>query len=412
MHEAHPKKHIHLLGPLLAIFFILLGSGMSYFVGFVVGTQTPKSIVIKGVSNMETPAEVSADFSTFWEAWGVLKEKQINAAKTDPQKMVEGAILGLTGSFNDPYTTYFNAANSKEFTDDVRGNFGGVGMEIGIKEGNIVVVAPLKDSPAERAGLKPKDIIISVDGKSVAGMSVDEAVKLIRGEIGTVVKFSIFRATWTKPRNFDVTRENIQIPTLDWKFVGNKVAYVQLYGFNENALPLFGNAVNDAIGQGAKGFIIDLRNNPGGYLESAVSIAGWLLEKDSVVVTERFSTGLKNSFPADGNGKLKDTPVVVIINSGSASAAEILAGALHDDRGVKLVGEKSFGKGTVQELIPLKDKSTIKVTIANWLTPKGTLIDKNGIDPDYKVALPDDWKKGDPDPQLNKAIEVINGEIR
>ena len=411
MHETHSKEKSNLLKLLLIVFFLLSAAGLSYFLGFASGAQYPQNIVIEGVSNIDTPAEISTDFTTFWEAWSVLKDKHINGDSLEPKKMVDGAILGLTGALEDPYTTYFNAEDSKKFTDDIRGNFGGVGMEIGVKGGDVIVIAPLKESPAEKASLKPKDIILEVDGKALSGMSVDEAVKLIRGEIGTVVKLTVFREGWAKTREISITRENIQVPTLDWKFVGNKVAYVQLYSFNENALPLFGRAAREFTDQGALGVIIDLRNNPGGYLESAVDIAGWFLERDSLVVTESFSSGYKNVFRASGNGLLKNMPVVGLINSGSASASEILAGALRDNRHIKLVGEKSYGKGTVQELVNLNDHSTLKVTIANWLLPGGTLIDKNGIEPDYKVALPDDWMKGDPDTQLNKALEVVEQVI-
>ena len=391
---------------------VILFSLASYNLGFTSGLSQTKNIEITGLKNAENPDVVQEDFSTFWEAWATLKAKHINGATTSERTLLEGAIQGIAGSFDDSYTTYFNVQESKKFNEDVRGTFGGIGAEIGIKSEQLIVVAPLKDTPAERAGLKPKDNILEVDGKSTGGMRVEEAVKLIRGEPGTKVILTIFRDGWDKSREIPIIREVIQVPTLKSEIGEDGIWRVDLYSFNRNSETLFAKAVSDALAKGAKGMILDLRNNPGGYLDVAVRLAGWFLERGDVVVRERFASGKEDELKTYGNERLKDFPVVVIINEGSASASEILAGALRDNRDIKLVGAKSFGKGTVQELVSLEDGSMLKITIANWLLPKGLLIDKNGIEPDYKVEVKDEDLENDIDAQFNKAKEVLRSQIR
>ena len=397
---------------LLGLIFVFALSGAAYFTGFKYGLSQTKNIVIKGLANAQNPEDTKADFSVFWQAWDRLKEKHIDGREANEQKFIEGAIGGLADSFDDPYTVYFNAEDSKKFNDDIRGNFGGIGIEIGIRNNSLTVIAPLKGSPAERIGLRSKDNIVEIGNKPTSNLSIEQAVKLIRGDVGTEITLAIYREGWDKTKDFTITRETIMVPTIDWDINNNKIMHLRLYSFNENAEYLFGQAVSEALDKGARGMVLDLRNDPGGYLDTAVNLAGWFLSRGEVVVSEEFSTGLKNIFRANGNMRLKDFPVVVLINEGSASASEILAGALRDNRGVKLVGAKSFGKGTVQELSPLNDGSTLKVTIAKWLLPKGDAIDKNGLEPDYKVELPADWTKDKPDPQLNKAMEVIETQIK
>ena len=390
---------------------ILIFSGSSYYLGFNKGRAETRNINISGLNGGETPSGVNANFNIFWQAWSELKAKHINGKTTEERKFVEGAIKGIAGSLDDPYTTYFNPADSKKFGDDVKGSFGGIGAEIGIRNEQLIIVAPLKATPAERAELKPKDKILEIDGTSTFNLQVDEAVKLIRGEPGNKVTLTILRESWDKSKKIEIIREVIRVPTLDSELSVDRILRINLYAFNENTRNLFDKAVSDGLRGGANGMILDLRNNPGGYLDVAVDLAGWFLKRGDVVVREKFSSGAEDVITANGNEKLKDFPVVIIMNDGSASASEILAGALRDNRGVKLVGVKSFGKGTVQELVRLSDGSTLKITIANWLLPGGLLIDKNGIEPDYMVENSDEDLKKDIDAQFDKAKEILKQEL-
>ncbi len=378
--------------------------------GFVYGRKFPKNLVITGASNIEPAVSSTADFGVFWEAWQKLNDNFINNAKITGQQKLYGAITGLVGSLNDPYTQFFSPSDGKKFQEDVKGNFGGIGAEIGVQKGQLTVVAPLKDSPAEKAGLKSGDKILQINSSSTYEIAVDEAVSVIRGEIGTVVTLTISREGWAKPKEIKITRGKVIVPTVDSKLIGN-IAHIELHGFNENSNKLFFEAMNDGLSKGAKGLVLDLRDDPGGYLDVAVEMAGWFLPKGSLVVKEESKIRPTQEFKTDQDGQLKDFPMVVLVNGGSASASEILAGALRDVRKVKLVGEKTFGKGTVQELISLSDSSMMKITVAHWVTPLGIILESEGLKPDFEVKLTDEDIIAKRDPQLDKAIEVLKKEI-
>ncbi len=393
---------------LLAVLF----TGSSFYVGYRSGQQDPKVITVKNITNIDDP-NVKADFGVFWQVWEKLKEQHIDGNTVVDKDLVYGAINGLVGALKDPYTVFFPPAEAKKFEQDVSGHFGGIGAEIGTKDDQLVVIAPVKDSPADLAGLKPKDKILKVDDTIVANMNVNDAVKLIRGEIGTKVTLNILREGWTAPKDFVITRAEIKTPTLDWEIRNGNILYIKLYAFNENAPNLFYRAIVDGAAKGADGIVLDLRNDPGGYLEVAVNLASWFFPKGTVVTTEAYRDGNNQVFRASGNDALEKVPTVVLINGGSASASEILAGALRDVKNSPLIGEKSFGKGTVQEVQPLKDGSTLKITVGKWLLPKGSAINKTGLIPDVEVKWTDEQFKKDPDtdPQLNKALEIIKSQI-
>lgn len=387
----------------------LLLIGGSLFAGYRLGEQHPEVVTVKNVTNTDDPS-VSADFGLFWQVWHKLKDYHIDGNSIPDKQMVYGAVAGLVDSLKDPYTVFFPPAEAKKFEQDVKGNFGGIGAEIGIRDDVVTVIAPLKDSPAEKAGLRAKDKVLAIDGAPTDGLGVNDAVGRIRGEIGTKVTLTIFRAGWDKPKDFVIVRDEIRVPTID-SDVKDGILDVKFYAFNQNAPQQFYNAIVNGANKGARGMVLDMRNNPGGYLDVAVYLGGWFLPKGATVVTEHVRVGQDTVYQADGNAALKDFPVVLLVNGGSASASEILAGALRDDRGIKLVGEKTFGKGTVQEVQDLKDGSTLKITIAKWLTPSGATINKNGLDPDYPVKLSeDDFAKGR-DPQLDRAMEVIKSIV-
>jgi len=392
------------------VIIALIGGG--FYFGYKAGTKKPQTVVIRGVANLEGGKLEVVDFSLFWDAWRAIKEKALEADKVSNQDLVYGAISGLIQSFNDPNSVFFPPSDAEKFNEDVSGEFSGIGAEIGIRNNQLVIIAPLKDTPAEKAGLRAGDKILKIDATSTVDLTIDEGVKLIRGQRGTTVVLTILREGWDKPKEISIVRDIIQIPTIDWKMIDHNIAYIHLYNFYEKAPLLFYQAAAKIIFKNPNGLILDLRDNPGGYLDAAVTLANLFLKPGEVVVSEEFKGDEKQVFKTHGNGLLKDIPLVILINEGSASASEILAGALKDNRGVKLVGKKSFGKGTVQELVPLKDNSMIKITVAHWRLPGGQLIEKNGLKPDYEVSLTDEDVKAGKDPQLEKAIEVLEAELR
>ena len=392
-----------------AIFLVTAGIlAGGYYFGFSQGQRAASA-----VTTTDTGQKIDADFSVFWDAWQELRDNHVSSASSTDQDLVYGGISGLAGSFNDPHTVFFPPAAATKFQEDVNGNFGGIGAEIAADSGVIQIVTPLKSSPAEKAGLRAGDLILRIGTVHTDSMKVDRAVSLIRGTIGTSVTLQVMRKGWSEPRLITIVRDKITAPTLDNKLIENdSIMNIQLYAFNANAPELFANAVGDFKRSKAKGIILDLRDNPGGYLEVAQELAGWFLPKGTLVVAERFNDGREDKFFAQqGGGNLGNVPIVILVNQGSASAAEILAGALRDQMGVKIVGETTYGKGTVQQLFSLKDNSSLKITIAHWVMPKGLVLDHGGIEPDVVVPFTEEDVKAKNDPQLKKAIEILNAQI-
>lgn len=398
------------LGLLLVVGFF------AYRIGFFTGQ---KSILVKpptSLQNAETGKPVNVDFSVFWETWQQVEQKFLNQDKIDQQQMVYGAIKGMLTALGDPYTNFFDPKEAASFEEELSGKYEGVGMYVGSKDDQLTVISPLKGSPAEKAGIKPQDKIIKIGETYSIDISVEEAVKLIKGDSGTEVKISILRDKWTEPKEFVLKRQVIIIPTLEWETVGEKkdIAWLRIYQFNQILPQEMGKVAEQILDAGVKKIIVDVRNNPGGYLEVAQAMAGWFLEKGQTVVWQESGKD-KIEYKSNGPSTFVKYPVAVIINKGSASASEILAGALRDQRKAKLVGEKSFGKGSVQEQVLLSDKSSMKVTVAKWLTPQGLNIDKDGLSPDYEVKMeipadtidPSQAVNKDNDTQLQKAIEII-----
>lgn len=397
------KKILNILAVVLGV-VILVYSG--FYFGFKVGQSRPYKINVVGVSNIDNKANVN--FDIFWQAWDKIYKNYVKPEQINNQSMVYGAVKGLVRSLNDPYSEFFTPEESKKFKEDVQGVFVGIGAEIGERDGFIVVIAPLKNSPAERAGLKPGDKILMVDATSTEGMTVTEAVKIIRGKEGTEVKLTILSEDEKEPREVKIKREIINIPTLEHEIKDN-ILVIKLYSFNLNASNFIYDAVVDGfVKNKASGIILDLRNNPGGYLDVAVDLAGWFLKKGTLVVKEVGKDIDKPEY-AYGNGALANVPMVVLVNKGSASASEILAGALQINRGIKLIGEETFGKGTVQKVIEFNDGSSLKITIAHWVLPNGKILEGNGLKPDIEVKLDKNSKE---DIQMQEAIKVLKEEIK
>ena len=376
--------------------------------GFFIGNSSKSSIEeIEGLFNKESQIS-SVDFGLFWDAWNIIEKKYVNRFELDRQKMVYGAIVGMIDSLEDPYSVFMEPEDSERFLDDMSGSFDGIGAEIGIRKDVLTIISPLEGSPAQEAGLKPGDKVIKVDDTLTSDLTLDEAVSLIRGEKGTEVTLLIFREDWEETKEIKIIRNVIQVPIIKWEIKDDNIAYIQFYHFTENSAVQFKKTITEIMNIQPDGIILDLRNNPGGYLETAVDIASWFLPKNEIVVIEDFSDDKKNEFKSKGYKGLKNIPTVVLINEGSASASEILAGALRDILGVKLVGEKSFGKGSVQQLEGLKGGSSIKVTVAKWLTPSGLSISEEGIVPDEEIELTMEDIDEMRDPQLDKALEILN----
>ena len=388
--------------------FVIIAIAGSFGVGFSLGKIQGDQIPIEGIINLEQGKPADVDFSLFWVAWNSVQEKFVDKDDLNYEDLVFGAIAGMIDALGDPYTVFMSPGDTKKFLEDVSGFFEGVGMEIGIRSEQLQVVAPLEGTPAKRAGLRAGDKIMKIDDTFTRSLSIDEAVSLIRGQKGTIVTLSILREGWDGPKDFEIKRAVIEVPSLEWEMKEGNVAYVKLFQFSEKAERDFQKAVSEFIAQGADRLVLDLRNNPGGFLEVSQALAGWFLERGSVVTTEDFGNGLgEKVYKAKGNALLIEYPIVVLINKGSASASEILAGALRDNRGIQLVGQQSFGKGSVQELNRLRDGSSLKVTVAHWLTPNGILIQEKGLVPDVVVEFTDEDFEKELDPQLEKAIEIV-----
>lgn len=395
----------------LVLAVLLIASGFS--LGWVSGRQYPENIVVQGASNITANASNTANFAVFWQAWQDINNDYLRTPSTTDEQRMYGAINGLVESLGDPYTEFFTPTSGQEFQQDITGDFGGIGAELGSDpNGNLVVISPLSGTPAAAAGLMPNDEIVTINGSSTEGLTPDDAVDVIRGNVGTAVTLGILRKGWTKPQDFKIVREDIQVPTVEFAMKGD-IADITLEEFTQDADGLFYQALQKAVAANAQGIVLDLRDDPGGYLQVAVDLAGYFLKPGSLVVKEVGRTVPEQDFYATGNGALDTMPMAILINGGSASAAEILSGALNDDRNIPLVGEKSFGKGTVQEVDQLSDGSSLKITVAHWVLPSGRILDYDGLMPNYPVVEPTSTTgaASGTDPQLAKALQVVQSEI-
>ncbi|MCL5666972.1 MAG: S41 family peptidase [Patescibacteria group bacterium] len=397
---------------ILAVIAIFAVAG-SYVLGYNTGKKgfifQPKEFKI--INQADAPKTV--DYQLLWDAIDTINQKYIDKP-VDQQKILYGAVKGAIDAVGDPYTVFFQPSELESFKTDLKGSFDGIGAEVGMSGGNVVVVAPLDDSPAARAGLLAKDAIVQVNGESTAGWSVEQAVNKIRGPKGTEVTLTIYREGKTKPFDVKIVRDEIVVKSVKWEYKNvsvngqnKKIAVVTLSQFGDDTKSLFSSAVNDILRQNVNGIVLDLRNDPGGYLQTAVDIASNWIPEGQVVVTEDRSEGMPQKYNAEGNNRLNGIKTVVLINGGSASAAEILAGALHDYNIGELVGEKSFGKGSVQELVDLASGAAVKVTVAKWITPDGKNLNKDGLNPDVEVKMTEDDINNNRDPQMDKALQEV-----
>lgn len=382
-----------------------VGIGLLAFVlGFVVSKLNPS---IK-IGSLGVNSSTRHDMNEYWRVNDLLHAKFDGDISQD--KQAEGAITGMVASLGDPYTTYLTADQSKELSDDLKGSLSGVGIEVGLKNDKLTVIAPIDGAPAAIAGIRAGDIIVAVNGEDTSSMSLDMAVSKIRGQKGSEVTLKIVRGS-SLPKDYKITRDEITVPSVKTEVKANGIGYIKISRFGDDTVSAVQDASNTLKSQGVKAVVVDLRDNPGGYLDGAVDVSSQFMSK-GVVVEQRSSKEKNSVYHAKPGGELTDIPVVVLVNGGSASASEIMAGALRDNNRATLVGEKTFGKGSVQQLFGLSGGANVKITIAHWFTPKGVNISKEGIHPDIEVKQTTEDFNAGRDPQLDKAIETAASKIQ
>lgn len=380
---------------------ILLSVLVIFYIGFLLGKD---SGLRQGKQDYNVVSQNSPiDLSLFWETYNKLKGNFYKPENIDNKKILYGAIEGMVKTLDDPYTEFMEPSISKKFLDDISGQFSGIGIEIGMSKGFLTVVAPLEGTPGQKVGLKSGDKILKIDDKETQDITLQGAVNLIRGQEGTKVKLLVYRDNFKEAKEFDVIRAKIIIPVYKLTKIKEGIYHLQLFNFNENSTQEFDRAIRELVNNNVKTLILDLRNNPGGLLTAAVDMGGWFFDK-GVVITKEIKKGeVIKTYYSQGPATLKNIKTIVLLNAGSASASEILAGALKDNLKALIVGSKSFGKGSVQTIEELKDGSVIKYTIAEWARPSGEIINGKGINPDFAVKDSEDSQAKDM--VLEKALE-------
>ncbi|MEX0932224.1 MAG: S41 family peptidase [Candidatus Saccharimonadales bacterium] len=390
------------------VFVALLGLIAGFVVGLNAGSVSDflaTNLLRQNQSKVNANLPEDLDYTAVENIYDLLRQKY--DGQLTVEQLLEGLKSGLAEATGDPYTVYMDSEEAEEFRKSIEGTFSGIGAEIAIKNKRLLIQKPLEDTPAARAGLKPGDYIMSIDGQETADMTIDEAVSEITGPEGTEVTLSIIRNN--KPaKDFKITRAQIVVPSVNSELKEGDIGYMELNDFGEDVKTELLAAAQELDRQGAKKYILDLRNNPGGLLQTAVEVADMFLD-NKTVVEQRQGEKVEQIYRANQGGFLNGKEVVVLINGGSASASEIVAGALQDHEVATIVGEKSFGKGSVQELQQLQGKTLLKITVARWYTPNGRSISNEGIAPDVKVELTQEDFEADRDPQLQKAIELLKG---
>lgn len=417
--QGQNKKRTNFLGISLALFLAVA----AFFSGFQMGNIFPKEgqsaslfSFFASANKGELETKRDADLEEFWKVWDLLDKKfafSSSTQKISSEDRINGAIQGMVKAQGDPYTTFMPPALSSEFNEEISGNFSGVGMEVGIRNGLLTIIAPLPETPAEKAGILSSDIILKIDGVSTEDMSTDEAVHLIRGEKGTKVVLSIYREGALEIKDYEIVRDNIVIPTTKYEQIDDTFV-VQLYSFNAVAETEIKKALTEYKNSNAKSLILDLRGNPGGFLQSSIAIAGFFLPNGKVVVREYFSDKeeekLYRNTKKNNIYNLNPKNFVVLVDGGSASASEILAGALKEHSVATVIGVNTFGKGSVQELVNLPSGASLKVTIARWLTPNGLSISEGGLEPDIIINRSVVERLEGEDPQLEAGLRFLKGE--
>jgi carboxyl-terminal processing protease len=394
-------KNFGVLQKLVYILALIILVLAAFFIGRFSNQKTIPSFDQKQV---EIDSQ-NFDADLYWQVWQAVKDNYVDKDEIDDQELFFGSLNGIVDALGDPYSVYMTPEETKEFSDDMSGTFEGIGAEVGIRDDILTVIAPLAGTPAEKVGLKAGDKILFINSETTADLNVDEAVRKIRGKKGTEVILNIYRQGEEEARDFKIIRDTIIVKSIntEWR---DDIFVIKLSNFNDDTLSLFNQAVEEALDKDTKGIILDMRNNPGGYLDTAIEVASeWISE--GLIVTEKFNEESSQDYYSSGFSRLKDIPTVVLINFGSASASEIVAGALQENHKAVLVGEKTFGKGSVQSLIDLSGGSSLKITVAKWLTPEGRSINEEGIIPDEELKLTNEEFLAGKDPQFDRALEIL-----
>ena len=392
---------------IVAVVFLLIG--------FVLG-QKRIEVIRNGlvphinVSNQLPPKDQNVDFSLFWRVFDELPKNYIDKTAINSQKMLYGAISGMVRSLGDPYTAFLDPKQNQAIQSEISGSYEGIGIQIGFnKDKKLTVIAPLRGTPAEREGILAGDLILQIDGKDASDLTLPEAVDLIRGSAGTKVKLLLSRKNVDKPLEKEVARATIDVKTVEVEFRQGKkgeIGIIRVSRFGEKTDSEWDGAVSQVLAKGVRGVIVDMRNNPGGLLSSGVHLSADFIK--GTVVKQQFGDGSVKNLLTDHDGRLLQIRLVVLVNGGSASASEIFAGAIQDARRAQIVGEKTFGKGTVQDVIDLPQGAALHVTVAKWLTPRGNSIQDVGITPDIAVELTPADRDSNKDPQLDKALQLLD----
>jgi carboxyl-terminal processing protease len=407
----YAKKHLLLTIIAFILFFAIgwKGAEYYYFTNYTqtIGTENDGTTTTTPTPNCTNPQSV--DLSLYWDVWDEIEANYINEADVkDDENLVYGSIAGLVDSLGDPYTLFMTPTETKQFEETLNGSLEGIGAELTVEDGLLIVVSPLKDSPAEKAGLLPGDIIFQIDGEIANEMSLFDAIMNIRGERGTEVTLTIIRDGVDEAFDVTIVREEIDLDSISYEMLEDDIFYVSVNQFSDNTSEEFDKAVQAILLNNPKGIILDLRYNGGGYLDIAVDLVSEFVEGSKPVVQLKTRYEENNEvYYVDGDARLADIPLVVLVNQGSASASEIVAGAIQDHERGLVIGENTFGKGSVQEVAFFEDGSSLRLTIAKWLTPSGRDIDEVGIEPNRIVEYTFEDFEADNDTQLNEAISYL-----
>lgn len=388
------------------IVFIAVACGSFYSVGYLVGQgslyRTDTGEIRLTNRSSKQPKDV--DFGLFWQVWNIVDSDYVG--KADKQERVYGAISGMLNSIGDPYTVFMKPNDSEQFQEDLSGSFEGIGAEIAMKKSQLIIVSPLEGSPAQKAGLKPQDVIVAIDDDATEEMGLSEAVQKIRGKAGTTVKLTIVHEGVNEPKEYKIQRDKITVSSVKWEIKPGNIGYIKISQFGDDTTQLMRQAADEMTKKQVKAIIVDVRNDPGGLLTEAINVTS-LFINPGTVVQRKYKDGRTIEDHTTESPLLKSPKLVVLINGGSASASEIFAGAIQDYKRGVLIGEKTFGKGSVQDMESLPGGAAVKITTAKWLTAKGRVVDGKGIEPDIKVEMKEDSQN---DPQLERALKEAAGE--
>lgn len=392
-------KSIFLTLAVLAVSFVFLG------VGYYLGVNKVSVGSSYKVVNKHDGQPEELDFSAFWDLWDEVHNRYVDPSKLDDRELVRGAMKGMVEALDDPYSAFMPSGESDIFEQDLEGSFGGVGIMVELKDGNLTVSSPLEDSPADKAGVRSNDIITQIDGQSVEDMSFEEMISNIRGEIGEQVELTIYRPSTNEELVFEIIREEIVVESVKFEMMEDNLGYLRINQFGNDTVGLMDQAIDFFSNQDVSGLVVDLRNNPGGFFDVAIKVTSKFIDQ-GVIVYQRDRTGSQD-FEAISGADLDQYELVVLINEGSASAAEIMAGALRDQKGAWLVGQTSFGKGSVQDLKKINNWGSLRITSGQWLTPEQELINGTGLEPDVVVEMDQDRIGSDGDKQLERAKKLL-----